>query len=417
MFPVLDKIPAPVFALADWIGRLAVPNLSTLSTLSLPPLYLSVNTVAPSFGYICHPADLETNVALCIDGGMYHKVGLSTLARDVVDLVWPWLICCIVLITAWVTTVLSVNFAKKTYKKITGISRLDNGIAHYSALASKLEEIHTEKVAALMELTVSIGPIEGQLLHEEIEVERLKQVNIDNEAKLQAVEDELRANETQAETLRTEVEDIKELNAQRLAYIAATERTLAEKKASAAATEAALSRELAVLELRLAQNRFAALQNEIASEDAAHEEALAETQRRHCKSAFQHAALVAEKRSAQESHVAEVSTLNAELASLEAKLAALNSELAATAARKKSLVAEHDRLVLEASADRERFDRELEDAAIAEAAMLMAVYDLRAADREAAVVLEKNISVLEEALARATMEYNDLQDSLEFSVV
>ena len=109
MYPVLDKVPASTLDLAEWIGRLAGLNLcppanpfpllahflldartfvfsiADLDTLGRPLRYPAVDTVAPYFGYLCLPAELTTNVALCIDGKAYREVGLSSLIFDLFD--------------------------------------------------------------------------------------------------------------------------------------------------------------------------------------------------------------------------------------------------------------------------------------------------------------------------------------------
>lgn len=73
-------------------------------------------------------------------------------------------------------------------KVVTGIRHLEATISKYRALNAELEETHAEQATTLMELTISLGSIEGQLLQNNIKVERLKQTNADNSVKLRAAQ-------------------------------------------------------------------------------------------------------------------------------------------------------------------------------------------------------------------------------------
>ena len=73
-------------------------------------------------------------------------------------------------------------------KAVTGARRLQAIISRHRALNAELEEYLTEQATTLMELTIALGPVEGQLLQNDIKVARMRQANVDHSIKLRAAQ-------------------------------------------------------------------------------------------------------------------------------------------------------------------------------------------------------------------------------------
>ncbi|GJE98021.1 hypothetical protein PsYK624_142430 [Phanerochaete sordida] len=481
MYPVLDRVLGPFFTLEDWLDRFVprgvrtagnplpllahaftdvsslVPQLVDLAKNGRLPWYPAVDTIAPYFGYLCKPADPATNVAVCIDGHMVRNVGLPTLLWDVFDEAKPWFMLTILILGFLVITRALLFIIDRVFKIVTGTGHLEAVISKYRALNAELEEAHTEQVTTLMELTISLGPIEGKLLQNDIKVARLKQASVDNSVKLRAAQDELDAAERQAQTLRTDLKDVQDLYAQASACVRETEDRLADDAAQAADVEHELLHELvdhdaeldaldtdlaALLEAEdslrrelaehtqahqetaatlaseglAAQATLTALQDEISAEAAAHEAAAIERQKDLARLVFQVAALTAREYLDEQEHAAALAAARAEEASLEAQLASVNKELATARTDHDSLVGERDSLLRETSAVKANINQAIEDGAIAEAALLMAATDIHAVDHEHTAALEKDVADLTDSLAHSTAAYNDVQERLDLSV-
>ncbi|GJE98036.1 hypothetical protein PsYK624_142580 [Phanerochaete sordida] len=481
MYPVLDRVLGPFFTLEDWLDRFVprgvrtagnplpllahaftdvsnlVPQLVDLAKNGQLPWYPVVDTVAPYFGYLCQPADPETNIAVCIDGHMVRNVGLSTLLWDMFDEAKPWFMLTILILGFLMVTRALLFTIDRVFKFVTGTGHLEAVILKYRAVNAELEEAHTEQVTTLMELTISLGPIEGKLLQNDIKVARLKQANVDSSVKLRAAQDELDGAKRQAQTLRADLKDTQDLYAQASACLRETEDRLADDAAQAAdvernllheladhdaqldaldmdhaallAAEDSLKRELAehtqahqqaaaslASEALAAHATLTTLQNEISAEAAAHEAAAIERQKGLAQLVFQIAALTAREFLDEQEHAATLAAAQAEEASLEAQLASVNEELVAARTDHASLVDERDSLLHETSAVKANIDKAIEDGAIAEAALLMAATDIRAVDHEHTAALEKDVADLTDSLTHSTAAYNDVQERLDLSV-
>ncbi|GJE97989.1 hypothetical protein PsYK624_142110 [Phanerochaete sordida] len=481
MYPVLDRVLGPFFTLEDWLDRFVprgvrtagnplpllahaftdvsslVPQLVDLAKNGRLPWYPAVDTVAPYFGYLCQPADPETNVAVCIDGHLVRNVGLSTLLWDVFDEAKPWFMLTIFIVGFLVMTRALLFIIDRALKIVTGTGHLEAVISKYRALNAELEETHTEQVTTLMELTVSLGPIEGKLLQNDIKIARLKQANVDSSVKLRAAQDELDAAEMQEQTLRTELKDVQDLYAQASACVTETEDRLVDEAAQAAHVERSLLHELADHDAQLdaletdhaallvaedslrrelaehtqahqqaaatlasealaAQTTLTTLQNQISAEAAAHEAAAIERQKGLAQLVFQIAALTAREFLDEQEHAATLAAAQAEEASLEAQLASVNEELVAARTDHTSLVSERDCLLRETSAVKANINQVIENGAVTEAALLIAAADIHAVDHEHTAALEKDVADLTDSLAHSTAAYNDVQERLDLSV-
>ncbi|GJE97977.1 hypothetical protein PsYK624_141990 [Phanerochaete sordida] len=406
MYPVLNKVLGPYFALRDWLDRFM-----------------------PQVG--------------------------CTLLQGVLGEATPWFMSTMLILGCLLVILCVID---RVVKVVTGIRHLEATISKYRALNAELEETHAEQARTLMELTISLGSIEGQLLQNDIKLERLKQANADNSVKLRAAQDELYAAEMQEQTLRTDLKNIQDLYALASACVTETGDKLVSEAAQAAdversllheladhdaqldaldtdhatllAAEDSLTRELAeytqahrqaaatlASEALAAQATLTALQDEISAEAAAHEAAVIERQKDLARLVFQVVALTARELLAEQEHAATLAAAQAEEASLEAQLASVNEELVAARTDRASLVGERDRLLHETSAVKANIDQAIEDGAIAEAALLIAVADVHAVDHEHTAALEKDVTDLTDTLMQTTAAYNDVQERFDLSTI